>query len=492
MTALGRGLASLIPKRETESPEDIIEKIDTMEVVEEEPEHVRKLREGAAGEGTSKNKAKKQKASESVSVTRKKLNVIEEIEELDDGEAIPMPEAPNVTPLTIDPETGMLAESVSGEAEAAASEEAATEETQPAALTQKKAAPRQKKQQAAAESQSVELESSDDVSLSEPLARAVKELEEEDEPQEAVAEEKQETVEESEEAEGVEPQRMLGENVEYLTVGDIEVNPLQPRRSVDAEEMEELKSSLDQHGMLQPLVVAEKEDDSGFVLIAGERRLRAVKELKWKTAPAVVRRNVTGDRNRLELALIENVQRQNLNPVEEAMGYQRLSEEYGMTHEEIGERVGRSRVGITNIIRLLQLPAEIQRGLIEDKISVGHARAILMIPDEEKQLRFYQHVVDEGLTVRKAENRARNIQRTMKLSDPLRKKTRGRPALALKFDGPLQEKFGHNARVKFLSSKNRFEVVFYAYSEQEVEELVGRLMGTESLPETVDEDVKDE
>jgi ParB family transcriptional regulator, chromosome partitioning protein len=180
-----------------------------------------------------------------------------------------------------------------------------------------------------------------------------------------------------------------------------------------------------------------------------------------------------------------------LNPIEEAMGYQVLNTEYGMSHEEIGQRVGRSRVNITNVIRILQLPAEIQRGLVEGKLTVGHARAILMIPDEEKQLRFYNHMLEEGLTVRKAETRARRIQRQMKINDPMRKKTRGRPQLALKYDGLLEEKFGHVARVKFNELKNRFEVFFLAFSEKEAEDLINRLLGEQSAameyPEDQDE-----
>ena len=217
--------------------------------------------------------------------------------------------------------------------------------------------------------------------------------------------------------------------------------------------------------------------------------MRAAKELKWDEVPVVVRQGVTGDRNRLELALTENVQRQNLNPVEEALGYQQLNEEFGMSHEEIGHRVGRSRGAITNILRVLQLPAEIQRGLIDNRISIGHAKAILMIPDEQKQLRFYNHVLEEGLTVRKTENRARNIQRQMKLNDPLRKKTRGRPQLALKYEGPLQESYGNNVRISFSHTKNRFEVTFNAYTEDEATELVEKLLGQRELEENVDQDV---
>ncbi|MEX1111918.1 MAG: ParB/RepB/Spo0J family partition protein, partial [Candidatus Andersenbacteria bacterium] len=224
-------------------------------------------------------------------------------------------------------------------------------------------------------------------------------------------------------------------------------------------------------------------EGEGYELIAGERRLRASKLLNWDKVPAVVRMDVNSDQSRLVFALIENIQRQNLNPVEEAQAYMKLNQEYGLTHEEIGERVGKSRVGITNILRILQLPAEIQRGLTEGKITIGHAKAILMIPDEEKQIRFYHHLLDEGLTVRKAEIRARRIQRSMKLNDPLRQNRRRQHPLASRYSPVLEERYGYNALVKFNETKNRFEVTFRAFSEQEVEELVGRLLGTAELPD---------
>lgn len=279
-------------------------------------------------------------------------------------------------------------------------------------------------------------------------------------------------------------------DVQHVKVGEIGINPNQPRRRFDKVDMEELKKSIAQHGILQPLVV--RRTDEGFELVAGERRLRAAKDLGWEKVPCVIRRDVTSGASRLELALIENIQREDLNPVEEALAYKQLNEEYGMTHEEIGERVGRSRVGITNIIRVLQLPEEIQRGLIDNKISPGHAKAILMIPDEEKQLRFYRHLVEEGLTVRKAETRARRIQRTMRLDDPMRRKRKGRTAFEMKYSGVLEDRYGFDAKVRFDEHKNRYEVVFRCFNKDEIDQLLGRLTGTESLPEeSQDKDVID-
>lgn len=373
---------------------------------------------------------------------KKQLNVVEEFEDLEEIENTPPPAKPLVTPLTIDPETGRLQEK-KGEPK-----------KEPAASVRPRRTPVILPLQA-------EDETEDEVeAAAAPVAKPA-----------PVAAAKIETA----------LWDRHEEKVQLVAVGDIEINPLQPRRTFDPEDMEELKQSIDQHGILQPLVVL--RTSKGFELLAGERRLRAAKSLGWDKVPCVVKTDVTMGQSSLELALIENVQREDLNPVEEAMGYKRLNEEFGLSHEEIGQRVGKSRVNITNALRVLQLPVEIQRGLIENKITVGHARAILMIPDEEKQIRFYQHMLDEGLTVRKAETRARRIQRQMKINDPLRRKTRGRPQLALKYDAVLEEKYGQVVRVKFNETKNRFEVVFHAFSEKEAEELIERLL---NLNQTVE------
>ena len=490
MTPLGRGLASLIPRRQPQEADDMLSQIDSVEEFEgEAPKIVKELRRQQEDEISNEKKMEVIEESEEPEVEKapKRLNIMEEPEEdmveieddedifaqieKDEDEETDKEEVDEDDAEEDDEEEDEDADVELEEEEAEADEEAVSDEAEEG------------------ESQAQDEEDADDEPEDDDLL--------DDEEEEVANGEEKEVAKIAEapfaprpfiEDEAGEVKHLLGEKVEYIAVGDIAVNPLQPRYRFDDHELEELKQSIDQHGLLQPLVVNIR-DDGSYQLVAGERRLRAVKLLAWKEVPCVVRSDVAGDRNRLELALIENVQRSNLNPIEEAMGYQRLNEEYGMTHEEIGGRVGRSRVGITNIIRVLQLPAEIQRGLIEGKISIGHARAILMIPDEEKQIRFYHHVVDEGLTVRKAENRARRIQRTMKLNDPLRQKTRGRAPLAMKYDGALQDRFGYNARVKFDNTKNRYEVVFHAFSETEAEDLIKKLLSGEGQSAALDEDV---
>lgn len=493
MSLLGRGLASLIPRREVDDAENILEKIDSMEPVSREPENVRVIREQRSGLSRSMSSGKR------LSVVEESDDSVVVAEETVEEEVI-VPSRPLVTPITPDAEPDELDQQVLNEDEEKV--ELSNEDKDVAEDEDVGVITSQDDDlfdfQDDEEEAVVELpEKKKDIEPEEKIEEVVEEDSGVIEKEEAVAgDEVSDESEEDEESQirsalerAAADGRILGERVEHVPLGDIEANPLQPRRMFDAEELDDLVQSLDQHGMLQPLVVMLHPSGQGYQLIAGERRLRAARELKWDSVPCIVRRDVTGDRNRLELALIENVQRSNLNPVEEALGYQRLNEEYGMTHEEIGRRVGRSRVGITNMIRLLQLPAEIQRGLIDNKISIGHARAILMIPDEEKQLRFYKHVLDEGLTVRKAENRARGVQRAMKLNDPLRKKMRGRPALAIKYDGALQDRFGYNARVKFENTKNRFEVVFFAYSEGEAEDLISKLLEDEEAAASPDQDV---
>src|SRR3990167_5331526 len=271
-------------------------------------------------------------------------------------------------------------------------------------------------------------------------------------------------------------------SVQHIAIGDITINPLQPRRTFDSSEMQDLKESIERNGILQPLVVHRLENGT-YELIAGERRLRAAKALKWDKVPCVVRRDIKSDQSRLVYALIENIQRENLNPIEEALAYNQLNKDFGLTHEEIGARMGKSRVGVTNIVRVLQLPAEIQRGLVEGKITMGHAKAILMIPDEEKQIRFYNHLVDEGLTVRKAEIRARRIQRAMNVDDPKRMVNRvKKDPLSLKYGPALEDKYGFHSSVRYEVDRHVFEVVFRATSEEELDQLTGRLLGKYELP----------
>lgn len=430
---LGRGLASLISRGDTElSSDDMLEQIDSMELEEE------------------------------VTTTPQKplvtmISVDDEVEEV-----IPAPRMKGIPVVDETDEEEEAAEEVAEEVEE-------TPEPEPAEEEQEEEMPEPP----------VMPEVQEEDEEEEVVAEATKE----EAPVAAVAQQKDNELWDQHEG-----------SVQHIAIGDITINPLQPRRSFDPRELEDLQESIAQNGILQPLVVR-RLDDGKYELIAGERRLRAATGLKWSRVPCVVRRDVKSDQSRLVYALIENIQRENLNPIEEALAYNQLNKDFGLTHEEIGARVGKSRVGITNIVRVLQLPAEIQRGMVEGKITMGHAKAILMIPDEEKQIRFYHHLVDEGLTVRKAEVRARRIQRAMNVDDPKRMVNRVKKnPLSLKYGPVLEDRYGFNASVRYEADRHIFEVVFRASSEDELDQLTGRLLGKYELPakEEIDDVIGEE
>lgn len=185
-----------------------------------------------------------------------------------------------------------------------------------------------------------------------------------------------------------------------IDVNDVVPNRYQPREHFDEETLAALAASVAEVGVIQPIVVREN-DDGGFELIAGERRWRAAKRANLPAIPALVRG--ADDLASLETAVVENLHRQDLNALEEAAAYQQLIEDFSLTQDEVATRVGRSRSAVANTIRLLQLPPPVQRLVIEDQISAGHARALLSTPDREQQERIAKQIVTEGLTVRQVE-----------------------------------------------------------------------------------------
>lgn len=187
-----------------------------------------------------------------------------------------------------------------------------------------------------------------------------------------------------------------------LELEEISPNPQQPRSRFDDEALGELAASIREVGVLQPVVVRPADTDGAYILIAGERRLRAAEIAGLSTIPAVIRATETDERHLTE-ALIENVQRKDLTPLEEAAAYRNLLEDFGMTHELVATRVGKSRSTVTNILRLLQLPAPIQGMLEREELSAGHARALLALEDEAYAVHIAERVVAEGWPVRKVE-----------------------------------------------------------------------------------------
>lgn len=195
--------------------------------------------------------------------------------------------------------------------------------------------------------------------------------------------------------------------VNEIPVNNIAVNPFQPRTSFDEESMTELVMSVEEHGIIQPITVRRTPDNT-YQLITGERRLRAAQKVGLKRIPAYVRE--AGDESMLELALVENIQREDLDAIEVAISYQRLIEEFSLTQERLGERVGKKRATIANYLRLLNLPVEVQTAIRGKKLSMGHARALLAIEDKKLLLDVFGKTLSQELSVRQVESLARRAR----------------------------------------------------------------------------------
>ncbi len=195
--------------------------------------------------------------------------------------------------------------------------------------------------------------------------------------------------------------------VNEISLRDIEANPWQPRSKFDEEALEELADSIKEIGIIQPVTVRLLESGK-YQLITGERRYRAARKIGLRTVPAFVRE--AEDQNMLEMALVENIQREDLDAIEVAISYQRLIEECNLTQENLSDRVGKKRSTVSNYLRLLKLPAEIQLGIKDKKITMGHARALINIEDQDTLLAVYEQVVAKDLSVRKVEELVRQVQ----------------------------------------------------------------------------------
>jgi ParB family chromosome partitioning protein len=200
------------------------------------------------------------------------------------------------------------------------------------------------------------------------------------------------------------PSERSKSDLQRLPIQEIQPNPFQPRRTFTPEELAELESSLSSSGLLQPITVRTRPH-GGYELVAGERRLRAATRLGWTEIPALVRD--FDDQAMLTLALVENLQRANLNPLEEAEGYQRLIDEFGLTQQQVADAVGKDRTTITNLLRVLTLPSAVLQMVERGHITAGHARALLVLKDERRQIELANEIVARQLSVRDVEARAR-------------------------------------------------------------------------------------
>lgn len=244
-------------------------------------------------------------------------------------------------------------------------------------------------------------------------------------------------------------------------------NPHQPRLRFDEEKLRELAESIREHGILQPLVVTPLPDGK-YELIAGERRLQAAKQAGLKTVPVLVRD--AGERQKLELAIIENVQRHDLDPIEEAKAYARLMDEFDLTQEETARKMGKSRSAVGNTLRLLLLPVEMQRALGEGRITEGHAKALLGIGNPEKQRALFELILKSGMTVRETEAKAREVS----VRPHVRHVASLPPEIAEKADR-LSQILGTKVAVKPAGKGGRIVVEYY--SDEELDGILSRVSG---------------
>ncbi len=244
------------------------------------------------------------------------------------------------------------------------------------------------------------------------------------------------------------------EKIWQIPLSEVTPNPDQPRKHFDHKQLEDLVASIKQHGIMQPLVVSENAD-GGYEIIAGERRFRASQIAGLATVPCIVR-SVT-DQEKLELGLIENIQRQQLNPVEEAFAYKRLGEEFGLTQEQIAKQVGKSRSAVANMIRLLDLPDEIHRALIDGKLTAGKARALLSLKSEKEQLTMFQSMLGEGMSTRDVESAV--------AKKTLRKGSVRRDPNVLAQEGIMEERLGTRVHIAQKGEKGTITIHFDSHGE---------------------------
>ena len=255
-----------------------------------------------------------------------------------------------------------------------------------------------------------------------------------------------------------------GETIAYVNTSHIKKNTLQPRKEFDQEKLSDLISSIKEKGVLQPLLVRRSGDQ--YELIAGERRLRAVQSLNIDKVPVIVK--VASDQEALVLALIENIQREELNAIEEAKAFKRLIDEFSFTQDVVAQSVGRNRTTVTNILRLLALPDEIQKSISAGSFSMGHARAILSIKDESKQKALWKKTLDKGLSVREIESLVKVEGDGQGKKKKVSLDSKDRYVVELEED--LQRTLGTKVRIK--AQKKRGQVVIEYYSPDDLERII--------------------
>ena len=249
-----------------------------------------------------------------------------------------------------------------------------------------------------------------------------------------------------------------------LLIDEVFPNRLQPRKKFDDEKFNELERSIREHGVLQPIIV--QKSVNGYELIVGERRWRASKKAGLKKIPAVIR-EVT-DLESLELALIENLNRQDLNPIEEADGYERLAKDFGLTQEKIAKRMGKSRESVANIMRLLKLPRQVQQDMISGRLTMGHGRALLGLKSEQEILFLRKKIVDQSLNVRATEIQVNLLKH--KSEEPKRSKKTNKDIFIRNLQIELERKLG--TKVEIATNQKGGKVVIKYYSNDDLERII--------------------
>lgn len=251
-----------------------------------------------------------------------------------------------------------------------------------------------------------------------------------------------------------------------IQISDIKTNPHQPRKIFDKKSLEELAASIKEKGVITPITV--KLENNGYVLIAGERRLRASKLIKKKQIPAYII-ELTSDSEMMEVALIENIQRENLNSIEESEAYAVLQGKFNLSQSKIAVAVGKSRTTITNALRLLQLPIEVKKSISDNRISAGHGRAILAMKTESKMLKLWKMILEENLSVRAAEALVKG--KTIKFSKKNKKTIKSKKASVRKIEDELISIFGTKVQLNHKDNKGGSIVVNY-FSNDDLERLL--------------------
>lgn len=258
-----------------------------------------------------------------------------------------------------------------------------------------------------------------------------------------------------------------------VPITDIVPNPYQPRKNFDQQHLRELADSIREHGVIQPLVVNKMPgpydsatDAARYELVVGERRFRAAQIAGLAKVPVIVKTGMH-DQTKLEVALIENIQRQELNPIEEALAYDKLMKSFGLTQEKVSQKVGKSRSAIANTVRLLHLPVEIQRGLIEGLISEGHARAILSLPGLDRQSALYKLVVDQNLNVRQIETKVRELTARPRLESA------GPDAKMIALEKELRSRLGTQVKIEKRGHGGKIMIEFF--SDEDLDDLVSKI-----------------